>query len=76
MDDKTFVAKYVASESERLNQSLKEMVAKEVAPTDAEKDALFADMEETLKKLTGALEYLTHNMNDLMDDEEEEIPVA
>lgn len=75
MDTKTFMAKYVADESERMNQSLKEMLAKGEAPSDAEKDLLLADMEATLKKLTGALEYLTANIDNI-DDEEEEMPVA
>ena len=76
MDNKTFVAKFVADESERMNQSLKEMLAKGAPPSDEEKDALFSDMEVTLKKLTGALEFLTANVNHLNDDEEEEVPVA
>ncbi|MDX2074334.1 MAG: hypothetical protein SFX19_08245 [Alphaproteobacteria bacterium] len=77
MDNKTFVAKFVAEESERLNQGLKGMLAKGEAPSDAEKDALFSDMEATLKKLTGALEFLTANMDTLTDEEEEdEVPVA
>lgn len=75
MDNKTFTAKFVADESERLNQNLKDMIAKGEAPSDAEKDALLADMEATLKKLTGALEYLTANIDNL-NDEEEEQPVA
>lgn len=73
MDDKTFIAKYVADESERINQSLKELITKGEAPSEAEKDALFADMEATLKKLTSALEFLTINID---KDEEEEVPVA
>ena len=75
MDNKTFVAKFVADESERMNQSLKDMLARGAPPSDAEKDALFSDMEATLKKLTGALEFLTANI-DTMTDEEEELPVA
>ena len=74
MDNKTFVAKFVADESTRLNEGLKEMLAKGEAPSDAEKEALFSDMESTLAKLKGALEYLTANMDNL--DEEEELPVA
>jgi hypothetical protein len=75
MDNKTFVAKFVADESTRLNENLKDMLAKGTPPTDAEKDALFSDMEATLKKLTQALEYLTANIDNL-NDEEEELPVA
>lgn len=75
MDNKTFVAKFVADESTRLNESLKDMLAKNEAPSEAEKEALFSDMEMTLKKLTSALEYLTANI-DSLDDEEEELPVA
>ncbi len=75
MDNKTFVAKFVADESERLNQNLKEVLAKGAPPSDAEKDALFSDMEATLAKLTSALEYLAANL-DTLADEEEEMPVA
>lgn len=75
MDNKTFIAKFVADESDKMNQSLKDMLARPEAPTDAEKDALFSDMETTLKKLTSALEFLSANI-DTMLDEEEEIPVA
>lgn len=73
MDNNTFVAKYVADESERLNQGLKDMLAKPTPPSEAEKDALFSDMEATLAKLTTALEYLTAHLEDI---EEEEQPVA
>ncbi len=74
MDNKTFVAKYVADESNRINQSLKDMLTKNSPPSEEEKDALFSDMEATLKKLTGALEYLTANIDNMVDEEEE--PVA
>ena len=73
MDNKTFVASYVAQESERINQALKNVLGKEAPPTEAEKDALFSDMEATLAKLTSALEFLTNNL-DAMDEKEE--PVA
>jgi len=73
MDNKTFVASYVAQESERINQLLKDIVAKGAPPTEAEKDALFSDMEATLAKLTSALEYISANLD---TNEEEEIPVA
>ncbi len=78
MDDKTFVTKFVADESERINQALKDVFAKGEAPTDAEKDALFSDMEATLKKLTSALEFLTANAANIDNptDEKEELPVA
>jgi len=71
MTEKTLITSYVSAEAERLNKALKEMVDSGHVPTEAEKDALLADMESTLAKLTTALERLTQNMN-----EEEEDPVA
>lgn len=73
MDNKTFIAKYVADESTRINESLKNMLEKPETTTDAEKDALFADMEATLGKLKSALEFLTANIDNLMEEDE---PVA
>lgn len=72
MDNKTMVSNYVADESQRLNDSLKEVLGKDRMPTNEEKDALLADMEATLKRLTSALEYLTRQMH----NEEEDVPVA
>ncbi len=78
MDDKAFVVKYVSDESERINQALKDVFAKGETPSDAEKDALFSDMEATLRKLTSALEFLAANAAkiDNPTDEKEELPVA
>lgn len=72
MDNKTLVSNYVADESERLNQSLKDVLSRDRMPTSEEKDALLADMEATLKRLTSALEFLTSQIH----IEEEELPVA
>lgn len=52
MEDKTFFAKYIAEESQRLNESLQEMIARGVPPTDEEKEALIKDMETGLSRLT------------------------
>ena len=74
MDNKTLVASYVAKESERLNQSVKDIMSNGLPPTSEQKDALLLDMETTLAKLTSALEYLSLNMANT--HEEEELPVA
>lgn len=71
MDDKTFVASYVAKESQRINESLKQLLAKDGEPTESEKAGVFGDIESTLSSLQGALEYLTAHMDELQEDEEE-----
>jgi len=68
-DGKELVSGYVAEESERLSKALKEIAESGHVPTNEEKDAILADMEETLTKITRALEYMTKNV-------EEELPVA
>ncbi len=55
MDDKTFIAAYVAQEAERINQRLKRAVAAETPPSEEEKKALVEDIETTLSRLQRAL---------------------
>jgi hypothetical protein len=71
--DNNHIAEYVAQESERLNQSLKEMLANGHIPTDAEKDALLSDMERTLSQLTRALEHLSANLDIPTKEEEDSV---
>ena len=67
MDDKTFIASYVASEAERINQRLKKMVQSDTQPTDAERDEVIKDIETTLARLQSALSQIS------MEDLEEEL---
>lgn len=73
MDDKTFVASYVAQETTRINERLKEMIARGEMPSDEEKDALMNDMETTLSRLQGALAQLHRMMAEdgMLDGEDE-----
>ena len=67
MDDKTFIASYVAGEAERINQRLKKMVQSDTQPTDAERDEVIKDIETTLARLQSALSQIS------MEDLEEEL---
>ncbi len=58
MDDKTFVANYVAQEAVRINERLKKIVNAESAPSDEEKDSILADIETTLARLQSAVSHL------------------
>jgi len=62
MDDKTFIAKYVADESVRVKERLKNMVESETPPTEEEKAAMMQDMQETLARLQRALSGITLEM--------------
>ncbi len=55
MDDKTFIAAYVAKEAERINERLKTAVTAESPPSEDERQALVADIETTLSRLQRAL---------------------
>lgn len=55
MDDKTFMAKYVADESVRIKERLKNMVESPTPPTEEEKAAVMADLNATLARLQKAL---------------------
>jgi len=70
MDDKTFIAKYVADESTRVKDRLKAMVESKTPPTEEEKDAVIKDMEETLARLQSALAQITSEMLEEPDEEE------
>jgi hypothetical protein len=71
MDDKTFIASYVADESTRVKDRLKKMVESETPPTEEEKAAVMQDMEATLKRLQTALSQITPEMLAELEDEEE-----
>ncbi len=68
MDDKTFIASYVAGEAERINQRLKKMVQSDTQPTDAERDEVIKDIETTLARLQSALAQIS--MEDLEEEKE------
>lgn len=70
------IADHISRESQRLERSVKEMLASERLPTDAEKDALLSDMEQTLAELTAALEMLSSSLNIPVAAKEEEDSVA
>ena len=55
MDDKTFIASYVAQESQRINERLKKTITSDIPPSDEEKEALVHDIEATLSRLQRAL---------------------
>ncbi len=55
MDDKTFLASYVAKEAQRINERLKALVEGATPPSDAERDAVTQDIEATLQRLQSAL---------------------
>jgi uncharacterized protein YukE len=55
MDDKTFMAKYVADESTRIKDRLKKMVESSTPPTEEEKQSIMVDMTETLDRLKKSL---------------------
>lgn len=71
MDDKTFIAKYVADESTRVKDRLKAMVENPTPPTEEEKAAVMQDMEKTLKRLQTALASITPEMLAELEGEEE-----
>lgn len=70
MDDKTFIAKYVADESTRVKDRLKAMVESSEAPSEAERDAVMQDIGETLKRLQSALSQITPEMLEGLDGDE------
>lgn len=68
MDDKAFIASYVAGEAERINERLKKMVQSDTQPTDAERDAVIKDIETTLARLQSALSQIS--MEELEEEKE------
>lgn len=70
MDDKTFIAKYVADESTRVKDRLKAMVESETPPTEEEKTEVMQDIETTLKRLQSALSQITPEMLESLGEKE------
>lgn len=71
MDDKTFIASYVAKESQRINERMKSVLDAEVKPSEEEINAIISDIETTLGRLEKALSHIQ------MDDETlEELPLS
>lgn len=53
-----FIAQFITGETQRINDSLKEMLARPQGPSDAEKDAILADIELTLARLQSAISHI------------------
>ncbi len=70
MDDKTFIATYVAQETQRINGALKEMVGRSIPPSEAEKDAIIADIERTLARLQSAISHIQTCADDVAPNRE------
>ncbi len=74
MDDKTFIAAYVAKETQRINDELKKMVLSDVPPSDAQKETIISDIETTLSRLKSALSHIQTELGleeDDLDESEE-----
>ena len=71
MDDKTFIASYVAQETVRINERLKKMVTSDVAPSEEERSDIMKDMEVTLARLQSALSQIDPDELEGLDDEPE-----
>jgi ElaB/YqjD/DUF883 family membrane-anchored ribosome-binding protein len=74
MDDETFIASYVAQEMQRISERMKNMVESEAPPSEEERDAVMKDMEETLSRVTRALEQIDPSLLTFAEEEEEKIP--
>ena len=72
MDDKTFVAAYVASEAQRINEELKKMVLSHEPPSEEQKERVIADIETTLTRLQSALSHIQAELGLEEDAGEEE----
>ena len=72
MDDKTFIAKYAAEETVRINERLKKLVESETPPSDEERDAVIKDIEQTLARLESALSNITPEMLARAEEEEDD----
>ncbi len=70
MDDKTFIAEYVANETVRINQRLKEMVESKAPPSNEMRDSVISDIETTLSRLQSALSNIMAYTED--DDNKED----
>lgn len=62
MDDKTLIASYVAEETQRINERLKQVVTSDTPPSEEERNALMQDIETTLSRLERALSQITVEM--------------
>ncbi len=69
MDDKTFMAAYVADETTRLKDRMKEMVERGEMPSEEEKEALMKDMTESLDRLMRTLGQLQQMADEEKEDE-------
>ncbi len=70
MDDKTFIAEYVANETVRINNRLKEMLASDTPPSEELRASVIGDIETTLARLQSALSHISVNLDD--DENKEE----
>ena len=74
MDDTAFVTSFVTQETKRINETLKEMYANGQTPSEEEKNAILADIENTLARLQSAVLHLgnkiaVENIEEMNDDE-------
>lgn len=74
MDDQTFMASYVADETTRMKDRLKNLVESGVEPTEEEKEQLMADMQASFARLEKMLTQM-QGMLDAEEDEDEKLPV-
>jgi len=58
MDDKTFMAKYVAEETQRINERLKKLVTSNTPPSEEERQAVMEDVGNALSRLKRTLEQI------------------
>ena len=72
MDDKTFIASYVSSEAERINERLKRIMHSDTPPTDEERDEVIKDIETTLARLQSALSQIA--LEEAEEREHDKIP--
>jgi hypothetical protein len=64
MDDKTFIAEYVANETVRINSRLKEMVEATEPPSEEMRESVIADIELTLSRLQSALSHIMEHIDE------------
>ena len=74
MDDAELVTSFLARETQRINQTLKDMYSRPQPPTEEEKNAILSDIEKTLARLQSAVLHLGNsmaasNMEETSDDE-------
>lgn len=69
MDDQTFVASYVAQETQRINERLKAMVARGETPSEADREAVVADIETTLERLKSAVTFLQQAVDENLPED-------